>query len=108
LRSIQKNLETFHQAGINPVAISVDKPEELLKLAKSAGYTFPLLSDQSREVITSYDLVHKGGGPRGEDISRPAEFLLDSTGTVRWRMLTENYWRRATPKMIMEAAKVLQ
>jgi peroxiredoxin len=108
LRSIQKNLEAFHQAGINPIAISVDKPEDSRKLAQSAGYTFPLLSDQKREVITRYDLVHKGGGPVGEDISRPAEFLLDSTGTVRWRMLTENYWRRATPEQIMEAAKVLQ
>jgi peroxiredoxin len=108
LRSIQKNLETFHQAGIQPVGISVDKPEESRKLAQSAGYTFPLLSDQKRELITRYDLVHKGGGERAQDISRPAEFLLDSTGTVRWRMLTENYWRRATPQMIMEAAKVLQ
>jgi len=108
LRSIQKNLETFHQAGINPVAISVDTPEESHKLAQSAGYRFPVLSDQSKEVITRYDLVHKGGGPAGQDISRPAEFLLDSTGTVRWRMLTENYWRRATPEMIMEAAKGLQ
>jgi peroxiredoxin len=108
LRSIQKDLETFHQAGIQPIAISVDKPEESSKLAKVAGYTFTLLSDQKREAITTYDLVHKGGGPAGEDISRPAEFLLDSSGTVRWRMLTENYWRRATPEQIMEAAKVLQ
>ena len=108
MRSIQKNLATFHQAGINPVAISVDKPEESRKLMRSAGYTFPLLSDQNRELITRYDLVHKGGGPEGQDISRPAEFLLDSTGTVRWRMLTENYWRRATPEQIMEAARVLQ
>src|SRR4029078_1195043 len=95
------------QAGINPVAISVDKPEESRKLAQSAGYTFALLSDQNREVITRYDLVHKGGGEHGQDISRPAEFLLDSTGTVRWRMLTENYWRRATPGQIMEATKYL-
>jgi peroxiredoxin len=108
LRSIQKNLEAFHQAGINPIAISVDKPEESRKLANLAGYKFTMLSDEKRQAITSYDLVHKGGGPKGEDISRPAEFLLDSTGTVRWRMLTENYWRRATPEQIIEAAKVLQ
>jgi peroxiredoxin len=105
---VQKNLETFYQAGIHPVAISVDTPEQSRKWTQTAGYSFPLLSDQKREVITRYDLVHKGGGPSGEDISRPAEFLLDSTGTVRWRMLTENYWRRATPEQIMEAAKVLQ
>ena len=105
---MQRNLETFHQAGINPIAISVDQPEESHKLAQSAGYTFLLLSDQKRDVITRYDLVQKAGGPTGQDISRPAEFLIDSTGTVRWRMLTENYWRRATPEQIMEAAKVLQ
>jgi peroxiredoxin len=108
LRSIEKNLPTFNQAGIRPVAISVDTPDELRNLAQKAGYSFTLLSDRKREAITRYDLVHKGGGPSGEDISRPAEFLLDSSGTVRWRMLTENYWRRATPEQILEAAKALQ
>ena len=108
MRSIQKNLATFDQAGIRPVAISVDTPDELRNLAQSAGYTFTLLSDLKREAITRYDLVHKGGGPLGQDISRPAEFLLDSSGTARWRMLTENYWRRARPEQILEAAKALQ
>jgi peroxiredoxin len=107
LRSIQKNLEAFHQAGIRPVAISVDTPEESRKLAQQAGYTFSLLSDAKRDAIKSYDLVHKGGGISGDDISRPAEFLLDSTGTVRWRMLTENYWVRARPEQILEAARLL-
>jgi len=108
LRGIQKNLEAFNQAGIHPVAISVDTPEQSRNLKQSAGYTFTFLSDQKREAIARYDLVHKGGGEHREDISRPAEFLLDSSGVVRWRMLTENYWRRATPEQIMEAAKVLQ
>jgi peroxiredoxin len=108
LRSIQKNLNAFNEAGIRPVAISVDTPEQSRDLSQQAGYTFPLLSDQKREAIKVYDLVHKGGGEHGDDISRPAEFLIDSTGTVRWRMLTENYWVRARPEQILEAAKVLQ
>jgi glutaredoxin-dependent peroxiredoxin len=107
LRSIQKNLDAFNQAGIRPVAISVDTPEQSRKLAQEAGYSFPLLSDSNREVIRRYDLVHKGGGEKGADISRPAEFLLDSSGTVRWRMLTENYWVRARPEQILEAGKSL-
>lgn len=89
------------------MAISVDTPQQSLELSQKAGYTFALLSDQKREVIALYDLVHKGGGPSGEDISRPAEFLLDSNGVVRWRMLTENYWVRARPEQILEAAKLL-
>jgi len=104
---MQKQLDTFNEAGIRVVAISVDTPEESRRLAQLAHYTFPLLSDQKREAINHYDLVHKGGGPSGEDISRPAEFLLDSSGTVRWRMLTENYWKRTTPEQVLAAAKEL-
>ena len=107
MRSIQKNLAKFNEAGIRPVAISVDSPEESRELCQKAGYTFPFLSDARLDAITRYDLVHKGQGENGRDISRPAEFLVDSTGTVRWRMLTENYWVRARPEQVLEAAKSL-
>ena len=36
------------------------------------------------EVIRRYDLVHAGAGENGHDIARPAEFLIDRSGTVRW------------------------
>jgi peroxiredoxin len=107
LRSIQKNLARFNDVGIRPVAISVDTPDQSQKLSQQAGYTFPFLSDQKLDAITRYDLVHKGQGENGSDIARPAEFLIDSSGTVRWRMLTENYWVRARPDQVLEAAKLL-
>ena len=47
-------------------------------------------------------------GINGADIARPAEFLLDSSGTVRWVNLTENYWVRARPEQIIDAAKALR
>jgi len=108
LRSIQKNLDQFSAAGIRPVAISVDSPEESRDLCQKAGYTFTFLSDPKLDAITRYDLVHKGQGENGRDISRPAEFLIDSSGVVRWRLLTENYWVRARPEQILEAAKMLR
>ena len=108
MRSIQKNLDQFSAAGIRPVAISVDSPEESRDLCQKAGYTFTFLSDPKLDAITRYDLVHKGQGENGRDISRPAEFLIDSSGVVRWRMLTENYWVRARPEQILEAAKMLR
>lgn len=107
MRSIQKNLRTFDEAGIRPVAISVDSPEVSRDLRQKAGYTFTFLSDPNLDAITRYDLVHKGQGENGKDIARPAEFLIDSAGTIRWRMLTENYWVRARPEQILEAAKAL-
>jgi peroxiredoxin len=107
LRSIQKNLATLDQAGIRPVAISVDTPAESRALCHKAGYTFTFLSDSKLQAIRQYDLVHKNGGEEGQDIARPAEFLLDSSGLVRWRMLTENYWVRARPQQVLDAAKSL-
>jgi peroxiredoxin len=108
LRSIQTSLNKFEEVGIRPVAISVDSPEESRDLCQKAGYTFPFLSDPKAEAIRRYDLVHAGAGEGGRDIARPAEFLLDSTGTVRWFNLTENYWVRARPEQILEAAKAIQ
>ena len=90
------------------MAISVDSPEESSNLREKAGYTFTFLSDPKAEVIRRYDLIHAGAGINGKDIARPAEFLVDSSGTVRWVMLTENYWVRARPEQIIEAAKALQ
>jgi len=108
LRSIEKNLNSFESVGIRPVAISVDTPEETRDLCQKAGYTFTFLSDQKNDAIRSYDLVHAGAGEGGKDIARPAEFLIDSSGVVKWVNLTENYWVRARPEQILEAAKVLE
>ena len=75
---------------------------------KQQGYTFPFLSDPNVEAIRRYDLVHAGAGENGHDISRPAEFLVDSSGTVRWVHLTENYWVRARPEQVLEVSKLLK
>ena len=90
------------------MAISVDAPDVSRDLAQKAGYTFPILSDEKTDAIRRYDLVHAGAGEKGNDIARPAEFLLDSSGTVRWVNLTENYWVRARPEQVLEVSKSLK
>ena len=101
-------MNKFKEAGIRPVAISVDSPEVSRNLAQQAGYTFTFLSDPNTEAIRRYDLVHAGAGENGHDIARPAEFLIDSSGTVRWINLTENYWIRARPEQVLEVANLLK
>lgn len=101
-------MDKFNEAGIRPVAISIDSSEDSRNLARSQGYTFPILSDRNAEVIRRYDLVHAKAGINGEDIARPAEFLVDSSGTVRWVNLTENYWIRARPEQVLEVSKLLK
>lgn len=77
------------------VAISVDPVDVTARHCEKQGYTFEFLSDPKAEVIRRYDLLH-AGGHGAQDISRPAEFLLDPGGVVRWVNLTESY--RVRPK----------
>ena len=89
------------------MAISVDALEVSAELCRKAGYSYAFLSDPNAEVIRRYDLVHPGGGVNGQDIARPAEFLLDSSGVVRWVNLTEDFRVRAMPEEMLKAAKAL-
>jgi peroxiredoxin len=101
LRSFQKHLAEFESRGIRIAAISVDPVETNQRHRLKMGYTFPFLADPKAEVIRRYDLLHPGAGPNREDISRPAEFLLDPAGTVEWRNLTENAAVRARPSEVL-------
>jgi peroxiredoxin len=40
---------------------------------------------------------------REPDIARPAEFLIDSNGIIRWVNLTENIAVRAHPEQVLKA-----
>ena len=84
-------------------AISVDPVETSRAQAKKMGYTFTLLSDADAAVIKRYDVLHRGAGPKGNDIARPAEFYVDSGRTVRWVNLTENIAVRARPEQALTA-----
>jgi peroxiredoxin len=103
LRSFQHRLSDFDARGIRVVAISVDSPEINRRYTQKAGFTYPFLSDEKTEVIRRYDLLHPGAGPNHTDISRPAEFLVDPSGTVRWVNLTENAAVRARPEQVLKA-----
>jgi peroxiredoxin len=100
-------LKEFEAARVRVVAISVDRPEESETLRKKAGYTFLFLSDPDAEAIRRYDLLHPGAGVDGHDIARPAEFLVDSSGVVRWVNLTGDFRERATPDELLKAVRQL-
>ena len=102
-------MNKFSEAGIRVVGISVDTTEQTRKyMVQGAGYTFTFLADPKLEVIRRYDLIHAEELASGKDIARPAEFLLDSSGTIRWRMVTENFFKIAQPEQVLEAVKALQ
>ena len=103
MRGFEQHLKEFHQRGFEVVAISVDSPAESQKLCHSRGYTFPLLSDPDTGTIRQYGVLHPKGAPSGNDIARPAEFLLDAGGTIRWVNLTDDIRVRTRPESVLTA-----
>ena len=85
------------------LALSVDSPEESRNLAKAKGYTFPFLSDPDAKTIRAYGVLHEHAGDNGRDIARPAEFLLDATGTIRWENFSETILARLHPEKALQA-----
>jgi uncharacterized protein (TIGR01244 family) len=102
LRSIEEHRQKIEARGVRIVAISVDPPATTREHIKKQGYNYLFLSDEKLEVLRPWDLVHPGAF-RGEDIARPAEFLLDLEGFVRWVNLTDRYQVRPKGEQILEA-----
>jgi len=86
----------------------VDTPAESANLCNKAGYTYPFLSDIGAQAIRRYNILHAGAGENGKDIARPAEFLVDSSGVVRWVNLTDDFRVRARPEQMLDALKNLR
>lgn len=102
MRGFDQHLAEFESRGIRIVAISVDPPNVTRKLCAGQGYTYTFLSDPMAEVVRRYDVLHPHASPQGGDIARPAEFLIDSTGTVRWVNLTEDWRVRLRPEQVLK------
>jgi len=96
-------LQDFHARGVEVAAISVDSCEDSKKLCQNRGYTFPFLSDPKADVIRRYGVLHPRAGMKDQDIARPAEFLVDATGTIRWVNLTDDIRIRARPENVLKA-----
>jgi peroxiredoxin len=96
---MERRLPDFDAAGVRVVAISVDEPDVSRGLARDNGYTFTLLSDPEMNVIRRYDLIDPA-----DQVARPAEFLIDSAGIVRWRNLAPSVYVRARPEDVLNAA----
>lgn len=89
------------------MGISTDSAESL-KIFKreKLGFDVTLLSDAERRVISQYGLLHPEGHG-GEDIARPATFIIDKEGAVRWMRVTQNFMVRPAPEEVLEALEKL-
>jgi peroxiredoxin len=71
--------------------VSVDSPFTLNKFIEQEKLSFPLLSDFNREAVSIFGVKREQPlGPGLMGVANRSVFVLDKTGTVRWRWFSEN------------------
>ncbi len=58
-----------------------------------------------RSAITSYGVVHRGGGPNNEDIAIPSHFLISRDGHILWRHIAERLQDRPDPQALLKVVR---
>jgi peroxiredoxin len=99
LRGLQLNVDEFRGRDCDILAIVTDPPDKNAKVVADLGLDFRILADPELRVIDTYGLRHDG--TMAGAIARPASFLIDRQGVIRWRNLTENYRVRPDPKHVL-------
>lgn len=104
MQSISEELK-----GLNTevVVISADSVEDNARLAKKKRFDFHLLADPELTAIDLFGVRHQGASIDGGDIARPAVFLADDSGQIRWTWMTANWRIRVRPEMVLDQVRGL-
>src|SRR5581483_5478464 len=84
LRSVQKNLPSFEEASLLPVALNIDGEHEISAAraaAEKERLAFPVLM-ASAQVAGIYNLIYRHLFDRRRDLPLPVSFLLDREGMI--------------------------
>jgi peroxiredoxin Q/BCP len=95
-------MDDLRARGAQVIAVVVDPVSKNAEVATHFGLTFPILADPDLTAIGRWGVRHAQGA-QGGDIARPATFVIDANGQVRWRDLTESYRRRPSPDDVLRA-----
>ena len=92
--TFRDGLNDFVGANTAVVGVSVDSPFANKEFATKNGLNFPLASDINRDTIGKYDVVFQDlAGVKGFTVAKRAVFVIDKSGTIRYR------WVAPEPKV---------
>jgi methyl-accepting chemotaxis protein len=100
--------EQFTTAGIRVVFIAAEKRIGMFKPEKfflKHPSSFPFLLDEDRSVTKAWG-VYQRLRADGVNIARPASFVVDNTGIVRWIYVGSNQFDRPPLEVVLEKGKL--
>jgi peroxiredoxin len=88
------------------VAIVAQKAEAVRRYIEETGLPYDILIDETRAVAKSYGDWH-AWGLDAYNIARPAVFLIDRSGTIRYSFIAQRQAQYPSPEEIMGAIERL-
>lgn len=126
LRAWQERLDDLTSAGGRLVAVSPQRPSNALSITEIHQLAFPVLSDETQEVIRAYKLQYDVppalkdlyGNTWGLDLTAqtadgtwslpvPATFVVDRDRRIRFAFASADYRIRAEPDDVLAALRSL-
>jgi peroxiredoxin len=120
LRNLQKNMPQIKAAGGNLVAVSVENPDNSLKVSKKNELDFTVLSDPNLTLARKFGIVYQMPSEtdelyksRGLDVAKhnemeraelplSATYVVNRKGEIVYAYLEPDYKKRAEPQTIIE------
>lgn len=100
LQGLQLKNAEFSARNTDILAIVVDPTERNAEVVAHLGLDFRILSDPELATIESYGVRHQDADA-ASPMARPATFLVDPQGIVRWKNVSQNYRYRPRPETIL-------
>ena len=104
MTAVQENAAGYAEYTAIPLAIAGQWPRELRGYAEKNGITFPLLVDKTRDIIKNYGVYH-WLSLEAYNIARPATFIIDKTGIIKYMYIGSHQFDLAKQTEILESLK---
>jgi peroxiredoxin len=91
LCTFRDGMQKFNKTQSQIVGICVNDPFTNKAFADANKLQFPILSDYNRETVRKYNVFHNDFvGLKGYTAAKRAIFILDGSGTVRYKWISED------------------
>lgn len=120
LSRLQDSLLLIKDKGATLVAVSPEKPENVLKTVEKTKAEYSILYDEGLKIMKAYDVefqvpentltryrnagldIEKNNGANGKFLPVPAVFIIDKESTVVYRFFELDYKKRPSVKDLLE------
>jgi peroxiredoxin len=85
---LARNSPEYLKRGVQVVTVVAQSSDVVRRYVEDTGLPFNILIDESRDVLKAYGVWHRLGLDAW-NIARPALFLIDTTGAIRFSFVSD-------------------